>query len=321
MEPAVRANAEQTLNAFSVDLEEWWHVCGVDTPYSTPATWDLAPASVVKNTEVLMRLLDEARTRATFLAVGWVADKYPSLIKRLVDAGHELGCHSYFHRVVFDQTPDEFEADLRQCLETLRGISGQAVRVFRAPGFSITRECFWAYPILSRYDIEIDVSIVPAARDHGGVRGFTRDPFLLRLPRDTTKPALADPTIRCFPVSVMDVLGRRVQFSGGGYMRVLPLSLIEYGYRQNHAAGRPGMSYIHPREVDLDQPRLPLPWKKYAKYYMGLHTVREKLGHCLRTFKFATVSEVVASVKHWPEYQYVDGDIRPASPASKTAPE
>ena len=95
------------LNAFCVDLEEWWHICAADTPYTDPATWDAAPPFVVKDTEVLMRLLDETGTRGTFLTVGWVAQKYPSLIKRLADAGHEIGCHTYYHRVVYEQTAEE----------------------------------------------------------------------------------------------------------------------------------------------------------------------------------------------------------------------
>ena len=178
------------------------------------------------------------------------------------------------------------------------------------------REAFsYAYPILRKHGIEVDVSIVPAARDHGGVEGFTRDPFLLHIP-----PAhgLATPsTMKCWPVSVMDFMGKTMPFSGGGYLRLFPMSLVKAGYRQNHAAGRPGMSYIHPREIDPSQPRLKLPWAKYFKYYVGIKGCEAKLRETLRTFKFTTVEEVLRHVKHWPEYELRDGDIRPAG---KTAP-
>src|ERR1043165_4417151 len=119
--------ASDQPNAFCVDLEEWWHICAADTPYNDPATWDSAPPFVVKDTEALMRLLDETGARATFLTVGWVADKYPSLIKRLADAGHEIGCHTYSPRVVYEQMPADFALDLPRCLKTLREISRQPV--------------------------------------------------------------------------------------------------------------------------------------------------------------------------------------------------
>ena len=294
------ASNSQPLNAFCVDLEEWFHVCGIETPYTDPVTWDEAPNHVVSNTELLMRLLDEAGAKGTFLTVGWVADKYPDLIKRLVNAGHEIGCHTYFHRLIFELTPEAFEEDIVHCLSALRGISGQPVTTFRAPGFSITRECFWAYDILARHGITTDVSIVPAARDHGGVGGFTRDPFLLHTDHGDMK---------MFPVSVMHIAGMTIPFSGGGYLRLFPLSLIRYGYRQNHDAGRPGMSYIHPRETDVDQPRMKLPWKKYFKYYVGLSSCEAKLRQILKTFEFTTVSNVIAQQRKWPEYRLKGNEI------------
>lgn len=306
------------LNAFCVDLEEWWHICAADTPYNDPATWDGAPPFVEKDTETLMRLLDEAPgggAKGTFLTVGWVAEKYPRLIKRLADAGHEIGCHTYYHRVVYEQSPEEFDADIAKCLKVLREVSGQPVTAFRAPGFSMKREAFaYAYPILRKHGITVDVSIVPAQRDHGGVAGFTRDPFLLHIP-----PAhgLAAPaTMQCWPVSVMDLLGRAIPFSGGGYLRLFPMSLVRAGYRQNHRAGRPGMSYIHPREIDPDQPRLKLPWKKYFKYYVGIKGCEDKLRATLKSFQFTTIENVLKTVKHWPEYELVlkgprEGDIVP----------
>ncbi len=290
------------LNAFCVDLEEWFHICAADTPYNDPETWDDAPAHVVEDTEVLMRLLDETGAKGTFLTVGWVADKYPELIKRLADAGHEIGCHTYFHRVVFEQTPEEFEADIERCLTSLRDISGQPVDAFRAPGFSMTRDCFWAYPILRRHGITTDVSIVPAARDHGGVDGFTRDPFMLHT---------SEGEIRCFPVSVMSIAGKTVPFSGGGYLRLFPLSLVKAGYAQNHKSGRPGMSYIHPREINPDQPRLELPWKKRFKYYVGIDKTLDKLRWCLRTYRFTTIAEVVNAVGDWPPYELTGDEIHP----------
>ena len=245
-----------------------------------------------------MRLLDDAGAKGTFLTVGWVAERYPDLIRAVADAGHEIGCHSYYHRLVYSMTPEEFEEDLARALDLLRKLSGQGVGVYRAPGFSMTRECCWAYPILRRHGIEIDVSIVPARRDHGGMADCTRDPFVLHLD---------DGDVRCFPVSVMKIGGRVVPFSGGGYLRLYPQALIHAGFRQNHREGRPGMSYIHPREINPDQPRLELPRFKSFKYYVNLATTERKLRRLLSAFRFGTVSETLATVRNWPEYELVDG--------------
>ncbi len=287
-------------NAFCVDLEEWFHICGVVTDYSDPSTWDSAPKHVVENTESLMRLLDETNSRGTFLTVGWVAEKYPDLIKRLANAGHEIGCHSYWHRLVFSLTPEVFDEDIARCVKILREVSGQPVNAFRAPSFSMTRECFWAYEILKKHGIDVDVSVVPARRADGGVDGFTRDPFLLNTRLGP---------IKCFPVSVMKVAGKTVPFSGGGYLRLFPMSLIKAGFRQNHREGRPGMSYIHPREIDPTQPRLKLPKLKYFKYYVNLAATLDKLRDLLNTFHFTTIAEVLETVNHWPEYDLVNGEI------------
>jgi polysaccharide deacetylase family protein (PEP-CTERM system associated) len=286
---------KEPLNAFCVDLEEWFHGFGISDEYADPKTWDDAPSRVVADTEVLMRLLDDAGCRGTFLTVGWVARKHPDLIRRLAREGHEVGCHSYWHRLVYTLTPEEFEKDLVQSLDVLRDLTGQPVDTYRAPGFSVKADTFWCYPIMRKHGITTDISVVPAKRDHGGVANFPRDPFLMNT-------SAGD--IRCFPVPVMTIAGRRIPFSGGGYLRLFPSSLIERGFRENHAAGRPGMSYIHPREINPQQPRLCKPpvWKpaqrlKYVKYYVNMHSTQPKLIRLLRTFRFTTVRDALASTR------------------------
>jgi len=290
------------LNAFCIDLEEWFHVCEVSTPYDNPATWNAAPSLVVKDTEVIMRLLDERKAKATFLTVGWVAERYPDLIKRLSDAGHEIGCHSFFHRLVYTLSPEEFERDIEHALSVLRLTSGQPVTAFRAPGFSMKRECFWAYPILRKHGITVDVSVVPAPRDHGGIDGFHRDPIVLHTDAGNLK---------VFPVSIMSVFGRRVPFSGGGYLRLFTRPVIRYGFRQNHSQGRPVMTYIHPREIDPQQPRLQLPRLKSFKYYVNIATAEEKLRWLLKTYRFGTVADVLSTIDKFDEYQLVNGNVIP----------
>ena len=287
-------------NAFCVDLEEWFHICGISTPYDDPASWAGAEPLVERNTRGLMRILEETATRATFLTVGWIAERYPDLIRDLAAAGHEIGCHGYHHRLVFEQTEAEFEDDLGRALEALRRISGQPVSVYRAPGFSMVRECLWAYPILARHGIAVDVSPVPARRDHGGIPEFPRDPFRLRT---------GEGEMGVFPVTVMRLLGRVTPFSGGGYLRLLPARLIESGFRQNLSQGRPCMLYIHPREIDPSQPRLELPPLKSFKYYVGLRSTEAKLQRLTRSFRFGTVSQVMTGRAGLAGYAYSQGRI------------
>jgi polysaccharide deacetylase family protein (PEP-CTERM system associated) len=286
------------LNAFCVDLEEWFHAFGgIAGRYADPNAWDDAVPCVVKDTETIMRMLDKAGTRGTFLTVGWVARKYPQLIRSLAREGHEIGCHSYWHRLVYELSPEQFEKDLVECLDVLRDVSGQPVDTYRAPGFSVKAEALWCYPIMRSHGITTDISVVPAKRDHGGISAFPRDPFLLETPQGD---------IRCFPVSVMTVAGRRIPFSGGGYLRLFPLWLIERGFRQNHKQGRPGMLYIHPREINPEQPRFdrPSPYRvsaylKYLKYYVNLESTVPKLESLLTTFRFTTVREVLAQTTQY----------------------
>lgn len=300
-------NGNDFLNAFCIDLEEWFHVCEVSTPYDNPTTWDKAPSQVVHDTEVIMRLLDEAKARATFLTVGWVAERHPSLIKRLADAGHEIGCHSFFHRLVYTLTPEEFDRDMARAVKSLREISGQPVTAFRAPGFSMKPECFWAYPILRKHGITVDVSVVPAPRDHGGIDGFSRDAFVLHT---------GEGAMKVFPVSVMSAFGKRVPFSGGGYLRLFTMPIIRYGFRQNHRAGRPVMTYIHPREINPQQPKLQLPALKSFKYYVNIDTAEDKLRTLLREYRFGTVAESLAQIRNLDECELVNGEIVPRPAAS-----
>ncbi len=297
MAKAPYGNNGNVPNAFCVDLEDWFHSFGIRTPYADLSTWDDAPSCVVRDTETLMRLLDDAGVRGTFLSLGWVAERHPDLIRRLAREGHEIGCHTQYHRLVFEQTPEEFEADITRSLAVLRDVSGQAVDTFRAPGFSIRETEMWAFPILRRHGITVDLSIVPARRDHGGMASFTRDPCVI---------STSEGDIRCIPNPVMTIFGKRIPFCGGGYLRLYPAWLIAAGFRENLAAGRSCVTYIHPRETNVEQPRLPRPslWRlkervKYEKYYVNLRSTRRKLEFLLRTFPFTTVRDLIQSISHW----------------------
>ena len=300
----LHGNGHEPVNSFSVDLEEWFHICGISTEYDDPTSWDSAEPMVVRDTETLLGLLDEAEVKATFFTVGWIAQRYPNLVKRIADAGHEIGCHTHLHRLVYTMTPEQFDRDIEQCVEVLREVSGQPVTCFRAPGFSVKPECFWAFPIIRSHGLTVDVSVVPARRDHGGIDGFMRDPFRLHTEAGS---------LTIYPLSVMRFLDRTMQFSGGGYLRVLPMRLIHRGFRQNHREGRACMSYVHPREINPDQPRMKMPWKKYFKYYVGVGSVENKIRQLLQCYRFSTVHDVVQEAGPLPEYQLVGQQILPCN--------
>lgn len=285
------------LNAFCVDLEEWFHICAADTPYTSPSSWNAAPVHVVDDTERLASMLEEEGVRGTFLTVGWVAERHPKLVERLSRAGHEIGCHSYWHRLVYETAPDDFREDIARCLGLLREISAQPVSVFRAPGFSMIPACFWAYPILRELGITTDVSIVPATRNHGGIANFTRDPFVLH----TRAGAM-----RVLPVSTMQIAGKTMPFSGGGYLRLFPLPLVRWGIRQNHREGRACSTYIHPREINTRQPRLKLSPVRYFMHYVGIAGAERKLRALLRRYRFGTVSAAADAISTYPEYDLDD---------------
>lgn len=272
-------------NAFCIDLEDWFHVCDAENEFSEPETWERAESEVVHDTNKLLDLLDSFNCKATFFTLGWIAEKYPDLIKNISSKGHEIGCHGYWHKLLFDQTVEEFKSDLIRSLNLLRDLSGQKVSVYRAPGFSMKKKTFWAYEILAKNGIKVDASIVPANRDHGGINGFIKDPFKLIINDDYS--------IICFPVSVMRIFGKQVPFSGGGYLRLLPNNLIRNGFTENHNSGRPCMVYIHPREINPNQPRLALSPIKYFKYYVNINNTFKKLIWLLKNYNFTTVSNII----------------------------
>ena len=292
----------QILNAFCIDLEEWFHVCEASTPYDDPKTWDSAASHVVKDTEVILRLLDEAKAHATFLTVGWVAERHPELIRRLSNAGHEVGSHTHFHRLVYTLTPEEFEKEPEALARGLA--SGQRPgrgRVSR-PG------------IFHEAGMLLGLSYSAGKRYYcGRLRraSATRSRRYRRiLPRSILLHTEAG-ALTVFPLSILSALGRRVPFSGGGYLRLFSMPIIKYGFRQNHRAGRPVMTYIHPREIDPQQPRLELPRMKGFKYYVNIATTEEKLRTLLKTYRFGTVTDTLAGVRSLPDHQLVDGDIVP----------
>jgi polysaccharide deacetylase family protein (PEP-CTERM system associated) len=202
-----------------------------------------------------------------------------------VAGGHEIGTHGYGHHLVYHLGPERFRQDLRRSVRILEDQAGLRIRGHRAPGFSITRDCLWAFDILAEEGIEYDASVCPAPHGHGGLASAPLHPYL--------QPCAGGAVLHEFPVSCIRVGPWRLPFSGGGYLRLLPYPLVSAQLRRLNRRGRPGIVYIHPRELDPDHPRLPMPWLRRFKSYVNLRTTPVKFVRLLEDFRFAPLAEML----------------------------
>lgn len=276
----------EMLNALSIDLEDWFHILDVDTAPPL-CEWEKMESRVERNTAALLKILERRGARATFFVLGWIAEIYPALVKEIARRGHELASHGYAHKLVYASSPQEFEDDLLRARDLIHAASGFTVQGYRAPGFSINESCLWAFDVLAKNGFTYDSSIFPAVRNHGGYAGYSS--------RIARQPSLNGSGVWEFPISVCSFLGKKVAFSGGGYLRFWPRPFIEYGIEQINRTGHPAVVYFHPRDLDNAQPRLPMPWKRKWKTYYNLATGGEKLDRILARFRFAPVEQVLRS--------------------------
>ncbi len=282
--PPPAVNAAAIRNCFTVDVEDYFHVEAFAESVSRDQ-WDGYESRVVRNTERILDLLAEHGVRGTFYVLGWVADRYPELVQQISAAGHEIGCHSYWHRLVYSLTPDEFRDDLRRATDVLQQISGQPVRTYRAPSFSITRRSLWALDILADEGYRVDSSIFPVVHDTYGIPDSLPFPYTV----ETVSGQLVQ-----FPPSTVSLGRRRLPVGGGGYFRLYPARLSLMWLRQiNQRDQQSFMFYIHPWEIDPGQPRLPGSLRSRFRHYQNLGSTERKLHQLLAEFRYATVSEVV----------------------------
>ncbi len=276
----------RTINAMTIDVEDYFQVSAFADRIS-PRDWPQYPSRVEQNTHRLLRLLDRTGLRATFFVLGWVAERFPQLVRAIARDGHEIGCHSHWHRLVYDLTPEEFREDTLRAKNVLEDIVGERVTLYRAPSFSITPRSLWALDILAELGFDCDSSIYPIRHDRYGIPGADPFPHILR----TSAGDLCE-----FPGSVYRLSGLSVPISGGGYFRLYPAqltaSLLE---RVNVRSGRPFMFYIHPWEVDPEQPRLPGSLRSRFRHYQNLASTERKLEWLLPRFRFGAMGDVLAA--------------------------
>lgn len=278
-------------HALSFDIEEWFHLVGVAS-MADRGRWEVLERTVEPLTDHILSILDERDVRGTFFVLGWVAERYPALVRRIAAAGHEIGSHSYWHREVYAQTPAAFREDLRRSVGVLEDTGGRRVLGFRAPSFSLTPGCEWAWDVMLDCGLRYDASVFPVARAHGG--------YPLTTPGRSVRPAvgLMTPSGRLIdelPMSVMrlPVVGKRVAFSGGGYLRVLPWWLVKRGFAQHEAAGRAAVLYLHPWDFAAGGPSLPMRWSQRFKCYRNRDQTERRLCRLLERYRFDTCAGVM----------------------------
>ena len=272
---------------FTIDLEEYFQVSAFAARV-TRSAWARCESRVAGQVALLLELLARYEARATFFVLGWIADRHGDLIREVVRAGHEIASHSWDHARVTHQTPLVFRESVRRTKATLEEITGEPVLGFRAPSFSIVPGREWALDVLMDEGHVYDSSLFPVRRPGYGYPGGLAHPHWLERPAGR----LAE-----VPPTTLDLGGLRLPAAGGAYFRLLPYSLVRAALRQCERRGVPGTFYIHPWEVDPDQPRLDVSWLTRARHYGGLRRTRQRLERLLAEFRFTSIRDAVVRAK------------------------
>ncbi|MGH7128757.1 MAG: XrtA system polysaccharide deacetylase [Planctomycetaceae bacterium] len=277
---------ESIINALTIDVEDYFHV-NAFADRIPRGEWDCYPSRVVANTHRILRILEHSQVRATFFVLGWVADRFPGLVREIRKAGHEIGCHSYWHRLVYQLTPEEFRADLVRAGQAIQEVLGERLRAYRAPSFSITRKSLWALDVLLDEGYDRDSSVFPVRHDCYGIPDAPRSPHSIRRPRGT---------LVGFPPAVYRLWRFNLPVAGGGYFRLCPARWSLYWLRRISEESRePFMFYIHPWELDPDQPRLPGRLRSRFRHYQNLRSTEDKFRRLLEAFRWGTMHDALAT--------------------------
>ncbi len=271
-------------NVFSVDLEDWFCVNNLSGVISRDE-WDVCESRVERSTLLLLDILSRYHVEATFFVLGCIAERFPGLIREVESRGHEIASHGYSHRLLTSLTPEEFSADLDRSLDVLAGCCRQPILGYRAPSFSVTRKTWWALDIMRAAGITYDSSIFPVGfHPDYGIGDFPLNAHYL--PEGLFE----------IPMSCARVLGRDVPCSGGGYFRLFPYSATRALMRKCNQQGRPVVFYIHPWEVDPEQPRVSLPALAKFRHYNNLELSVGRLERMLTDFRFTSIRNLFPEV-------------------------
>ena len=272
------------VNVLTVDVEEYFHPTEVQTS-TDPAQWRFLPSRLHDQVSRILDLFEQHRVKATFFVLGWVAEHHPEIVRVIANAGHEIGCHSYAHRLIYDLTPAEFRKDTERALAAIKAACGLQARAYRAPSYSITARSMWAFEILAACGFTHDSSIYPISHDRYGIPGFGRHAQLFETP--------SGPLCE-IPIATVKLFDRWVTpVGGGGYLRLLPYSYTAAGIRRlNREESKAACIYFHPWEIDPQVPRLASGRVSRWRTYAGLGGMEAKLKRLLKEFQFSTLGSV-----------------------------
>jgi polysaccharide deacetylase family protein (PEP-CTERM system associated) len=271
----------------SVDVEEYFHASAL-TQVAPLSRWETLPSRVDPTTRRLLDLFAERDVKATFFILGWVAERHPGLVRDIAAAGHEIASHGYRHEIVYSIGPDAFREDVRRSRQILEDLVGQPVVGYRAPSFSITRQSLWALDILLEEGYRYDASIFPVRHDRYGIPDAPRHAYAMPLKAGTLVEV---------PPSTIRLGSQNLAVAGGGYFRLLPYWWTRSGLtRLNHRERRPAIFYLHPWEIDTDQPRLPVGFATRLRHYGNLGRTLDRLARLLSEFRFGPVTDVLAAI-------------------------
>ena len=274
---------QRVPSAFTVDVEDYYMVTAFERAVRFE-DWGTYENRVAESTRRVLDLLDEHAVKATFFVLGWVAEREPALVRAIAGSGHEVACHGYRHRMVSAMAPETFRDDLLRAKTVLEDLAGAAVRGFRAPSWSIMAQTMWALDVLIEEGFAYDSSVFPIHHDRYGVPGAERFPHVIQR---------AAGRILEIPPSTIRIAGINFPVAGGGYLRLFPLWLIRRALRHiNAREGRPCVIYVHPWELDPDQPRMPCALPTRIRHYVGLAGTISKLRALLSEFDFVRLCDL-----------------------------
>ena len=270
------------MKILTFDIEEWFHILDNDAT-KTEAEWEGFESRIHGNMDKIHEMLGEQK--ATFFCLGWVARKYPEVLKDIDRRGHEIATHSDLHQLAYEQNRQTFEQDLERSIKSIEDVIGKKVRAYRAPGFSLMEQNKWVFEVLMKNEIEIDASIFPAERSHGGFAQFGHaEPCWIDIDGMRMKE---------FPINLSSFAGKNLIFSGGGYFRLFPYPLLDFMTKNSDYV----MTYFHPRDFDAEQPMVPgLNFVRKFKSYYGLKGCLPKLDKLIKKHEFVDIRTVEASI-------------------------
>ena len=281
MHPPVASRGASIRNALTIDVEDYFQVSAF-APYIARSDWDQRECRVERNVDRILAMLDQQQTQATFFTLGWIAERYPQLIRRIADQGHEVASHGYGHQRATELNEADFQIDVDRAKQVLEDVCGVAVTGYRAPSFSIGTQNLWAFDCLARAGYLYSSSIYPIQHDHYGM------PDAPRFAHQVNE------TLMEIPITTLRLFGRNLPASGGGYFRLLPYSVSRWMLRQVHAReGQSAIFYFHPWEIDSDQPRINgIDGKTRFRHYVNIDRMEQRLNRLLRDFNWGRMDHI-----------------------------